>query len=167
MILNVIYQTIAPWSSSDACVPIVGSFSNRRGSTWAPWPACSYTASYTTSDDSLCPDTFLLQPTWTFFFFSNLCSSLNNRPCAPMTPLPVQWLSVLRPLLVDSNHYIPRHPHKTGWFRDAQAQSSSHHSLAIVKVSRILSGTWSFFHLKHMIAQTDCSYAASDVFPAS
>ena len=46
---NVNHQTrltspIAPWSITDAHVPIVAAFDGGQGSAWAPWQVCSYAA---------------------------------------------------------------------------------------------------------------------------
>lgn len=54
-----------------------------------------------------------------------------SKPLSPMTLSSVHCLSLLGPLLVCTNRYIPGTSHKTCHFGDALTQSSSHHNLSI------------------------------------
>lgn len=81
-----------------------------------------------------------------------------------MTLLQVNWFSFLGPLLAGTYYCKLGTPHKTCCFGDAFIQPSSHHHLAIVKVTQI-----TFFvlpthkrqeltvHLLHKISITDAS----------
>ncbi|ROI79356.1 Succinate--hydroxymethylglutarate CoA-transferase [Anabarilius grahami] len=124
---NMIHQTrppssIAPWSSSDAHVPTVGSFGGGQGTSINFLSKLSYSSSSVGSD-------LTGQP--------SLPTCLNE-PWPPMTLSPVHRCSFLGPLLIDTDHCRPGTPHKSCSFGDALTQSSSHHNLALVKLAQIL-----------------------------
>lgn len=72
---NIIHQTkitscLAPWSSTDVHMPIVGAFSSGQWSLWAPWLVCSYAALYTTKLwCTAYSDTFLPEPDFYLFIY--------------------------------------------------------------------------------------------------
>ncbi|KAK1880970.1 Sorting nexin-29 [Dissostichus eleginoides] len=136
-------SSIALWSSSDAYVPIGGSFSGGQG----PRMNCFSNLSYSCS--SVGPD-HTGQP--------SLPLPLNEPPL-PMTLSQVHQFSFLRPLLVGTDHCRPGTPHKSCSFGDALTQSFSHHNLALVKVAHILTLTH-FCCFQHINFETKCSLAA-------
>lgn len=62
-----------------------------------------------------------------------------NESQVTMTPLLIHCvkLSVFGPLLVGTNHFILRTPHRTGCCEKALTQSFIHHNVALVKVTEV------------------------------
>ena len=120
---NVIHQnrppsSIAPWSSSNCHVPIVGS---GQGSAWAPCLVGGYAAPHARNCDAMCFLTpFFRTGIDIFNNLSNRSSSVGSdhmgRPSlstciieswSPMTLSPVHHCFLLETLLIDTDHCRP------------------------------------------------------------
>ena len=157
---NVIDQTrppssIAPWSSSDAQLPIVGAFGGWTGVSMAMTLTGLWLCSSKLNKlrNTLYSETFLSEPSLTFCNLSNNSSvgwhhagqpCINERRNGGLRdPVPqghhCSFLpSFPGPLLIDTDHCRLGKPHKSCSFGDALIQSSSHHNSAVVKLARKL-----------------------------
>ena len=133
-------SSIAPWSSSDAHMPIVGAFGGGQGSAWAPWLLCSPIRNKLQC--AVYSNTFLSEPSLTSLAIWTTIAVCWIGPHGPaFTPHVHQWTlvahnpvrrcSVLGSLLIDTDHCRPGTPHKSCSSGDALTQSSSHHILAL------------------------------------
>ena len=88
---------IAPWSSSDAHLLIVGTFGSGQGSAWTPWLVCGFAAPYTTNCNAHCVFWHLCIRTSINFFSKVSNSSLSvgsDHTGQPMLPTGISepWL---------------------------------------------------------------------------